>query len=121
YLFVINQVLLVQTYASEEIACHAHVENTISAACEDVDAGLFRMTWGQHQTDRSKLRPACVDPRLRVQSRRIGDELCGGPIVEALETCVIVAVDEVVDEGVALDVGMEFVFALVPGDAGFGP
>jgi len=62
-----------------------------------------------------------VDPRLRVQSRRIGDELCGGPIVEALETCVIVAVDEVMDEGVALDVGMEFVFALVPGDAGFGP
>ena len=55
-----------------------------------------------------------------VQSRRIGYELGRGPVIEAFESGSIIAVNEVMEEGVALGVGMELVLALVLGDGGAG-
>ncbi|HJU32316.1 MAG TPA: hypothetical protein VJ740_12710, partial [Hyphomicrobiaceae bacterium] len=60
---------------------------------------------------------ACAGARLRVRSRRIEKKLGWGSIVEAFEPGLIVAVDEALQEGVALGVGEEFVLALVAGDA----
>ena len=55
-----------------------------------------------------------VDGRLRVWSRRIEEEFCGGSIVEAFEPGSIVVGNEGMEECAALGVGVELVLALVP-------
>lgn len=59
-----------------------------------------------------------VGSRHRVRSRKIGEKFSRGSVVEAFEPNSIIALDEGVEESVALGMGVELVLALVPGDAG---
>lgn len=53
-------------------------------------------------------------------SRRIGDECGWCLIIEASEACAIIVFDEVVEEGISLGMGAEFVLALILGNACLG-
>jgi hypothetical protein len=55
---------------------------------------------------------------VRVVSREIGEEFRGCLVVEAFEPRLVVSVDDVVEEGIAVGVGEELVLSLVPGGSG---
>ena len=59
-----------------------------------------------------------MGPGFRVVSRQVVEELGGGFVAEASQSGAIVVIDEGVDEGVALSVVGEAVFAGVGGVAG---